>query len=265
MSGELGFEELLFTLSNEDRLTILRHLEQEEHRLTEIAKHIDSTPQETSRNLNRLKETLLVERTPEGAYRMTPYGSHLIHFMPAFRFLHSYRGYFRNHTLRDIPNRLLSRVGELAGSAFTDDVMYSFHNVTQMIEHAEKYVWIMSDQVLMSTVQPLHQAIQRGVKFRLIVPRGIQPPGEFLTHVASEAWRSDLIELRIRDRCSYIVTMSEKSAFVSFPSTEGNLDYLGFRVQTEQGNSWCRDLFLESWRESHEKPDFFITLNDQLD
>lgn len=260
MAAEPDFGELLFTLSNDDRLEILRLLMEDEQRMTGLANRIGSTPQETSRNIGRLQDNQLVERTPDGTYRVTPYGSHVQHFVRPIRFLYSHRDYFREHTLSVIPSRFLSRIGELEGSGYSGDVMFSFHSVVQMIEEAEEYVWIMSNQILMSTLQPLHQALRRGVVFRLIIPLGLQPPAEFLEHINSEVWRGDRSEMRVRERCEYVVTMSEKTAFISFPTQDGRLDYLGFRAETGEAHEWCRELFLDSWRASREKPGFFESL-----
>ena len=260
MEGEPDFGELLFTLSNDDRLAILRLLGEEEQRLTDVANRIGSTPQETSRNISRLQDNRLIERTPEGSYRVTPYGSHVHHFVRPLRFLHSHRDYLREHTLSVIPSRLLSRIGELEGSGYSGDVMFSFHSVVEMINEAEEYVWIMSNQILMSTLQPLHQALKRGTEFRLIIPLGLQPPAGFLEHVNSEVWRENRSEMRVKERCDYVVTMSEKIALVSFPATDGKLDYLGFRAETREAHEWCRELFLDSWRKSRERPGFFESI-----
>jgi predicted transcriptional regulator len=265
MSDMSDFGDLLFTLSNDDRLAVLRLLGQGEHRLTEISSRINSTPQETSRNIARLQGDKLIERTPEGPYRITPYGSHVAHFIPGLKFLYQNREYFRHHTLADIPPRLLSRIGELISSTFSDDVMYSFHNVLQMINHAEEYVWIMSNQILMSTIQPLHEAMLRGIEFRLIVPRDLHPPEEFLRHVNSEAWRRHQADVRVREKCNYTVTISEKTALTSFINVDGKLDYFGFRTETKEGHNWCRDLFLEAWEEADKAPSFFMNLKGQID
>lgn len=265
MTDMTDFGDLLFTLSNDYRLAILRLLGQSEHRLTEISSSIDSTPQETSRNITRLQGEKLIERTPKGPYRITPYGSHIAHFIPGLKFLYQHREYFIDHTLADIPLRLLSRIGELIGSSFSDDVMYSFHNVVQMINHAEEYVWIMSNQILMSTMQPLHTAMLRGIEFRLIVPRDLHPHEEFLRHVDSEVWRRYPPDMRVRETCNYTVTMSEKTALTSFINVDGKLDYLGFRTETKEGHNWCRELFLEAWQEADKASAFFMNLIGQID
>jgi predicted transcriptional regulator len=254
------FGELLFTLSNDDRLSILSILSEKEERLTELANSLDSTPQETSRNITRLQENQLIERTPDMAYKATPYGVHIYHFISPLRFLYNNRGYFKEHTLSVIPSHLLSRIGELEGASYSDDVMYSFHNVVQMIEQADEYIWIMSNQILMSTIEPLHKALQRGVNFRLIIPSNIKPPPEFLKHIEIEVWEEKHSEMRIREKCDYIVTMSEKAAITSFPTTDRKIDYHGFHVETPDAHDWCRDLFLYSWNQSLEKPGFFENL-----
>lgn len=69
----------------------------------------------------------------------------------------------------------MNRIGDLVNCTFTDDVMVAFHMVETLIQEAQEYVWILSDQILMSTLPFLKEAIKRGVKFRLILPEDVTP------------------------------------------------------------------------------------------
>ena len=61
--------DLLFEVSNEDRLRILRELHAREMNVTTLARAIEVTTQEVSRHLSRL-----TEKNPYGPYRLTPFG-----------------------------------------------------------------------------------------------------------------------------------------------------------------------------------------------
>ena len=63
--------DLLFELSNDDRLKILLELEKGPRNLTKIAKDLDFTAQGTSRNVERLVQISMIMRNPEGDYVLT--------------------------------------------------------------------------------------------------------------------------------------------------------------------------------------------------
>ena len=62
--------DLLFELSNDDRLRILQELEKGSCNLTMIAKKLDMTAHGTSRNVARLVQTSMINRNSEGGPRI---------------------------------------------------------------------------------------------------------------------------------------------------------------------------------------------------
>jgi len=234
---------LLFELSNEDRLRILLELEEKEMRLTPLSKKLNLTVQETSRHLSRLSDAKLIEKGVEGSYRPTPYGEHAMKLLSGFDFLSKHREYFTTHTTSHLPNEFVSRIGALVNCTFTDDVMVAFHTVENMIQEAQEYVWILSDQILMSTLPFLERAVKLGVEFRVILPEGLIPPPGFKPIPAI----TKVIKMRTLERVDVGITMSEKEAAVAFPPIDGKMDYLEFRSTDERSHKWCRDLFLYCW------------------
>jgi DNA-binding transcriptional ArsR family regulator len=58
---------LLFEVSNEDRLRILLQLDKEALNATNLSKELDLTIQESSRHLSRLSRVKLIQKDVEGA------------------------------------------------------------------------------------------------------------------------------------------------------------------------------------------------------
>ena len=85
---------LVFELSNEERLTILTHLKQEPMKLTHLSKTLKYTPQEASRNVNRLSEAKLIKRDSDGAYHLSPLGEEALRLLDGYRFLSEHSEYF---------------------------------------------------------------------------------------------------------------------------------------------------------------------------
>lgn len=243
--------ELLFELASSDRLKIMSLVEKQELKLSHISKKLDMTVTEASRHLQRLSEAKLLEKDAEGRYELTPFGQLTLSLMPSFDFISKYRDYFAAHTLSRLPHEFIGRMGDLANCAFTEDIMVAFHSVECLIVEAKEYVWILSNQVLMSTLPLLDQAVKRGVKFQLIMPEDLIPPPGFIHlphHISMD--QSKLVERRMLSRVDLIIAMSEKTARLSFPASDGKMDYVGFGSTDERGHKWCQDLFMHYWEEA---------------
>jgi len=73
-----GLSELLFDLSSIDRVTLLREIEKERLRLSQLATRLSATVQETSRHLTRLSHAGLISKDSEGLYFLTAYGKAIL-------------------------------------------------------------------------------------------------------------------------------------------------------------------------------------------
>lgn len=234
---------LLFELSNEDRLRVLLKLRERDSKLTHLSRNLNLNLQETSRHLSRLSEEKLISKNVDGSYCLTPYGEGAIRLLPSLRFLSKHREYFQGHTMRYLPDAFAERIGDLEKCSFADDIMITFHIVENMIDAAEEYVWILSDQILMSTQPLLEKAVNRGVEFRLILPENMTPPVDFRPLPAIDK----VIKRKMLDRVCVVVAVTERKARVSFPTIEGKLDHLGFQTNGELARQWCMDLFGYYW------------------
>jgi len=55
-------------------MRILSELQKENLHLNQVAKRVDMTASETLRQLQRLTEARLLDKMPDGSYRLTSYG-----------------------------------------------------------------------------------------------------------------------------------------------------------------------------------------------
>ena len=254
--------DLLFELSNEERLRIFLQLDRKTLKMTHLSKELDLTVQETSRHLSRLSEKRLIQKDVEGFYSLTPYGEQVLRILPGFEFLSKHGEHFTTHTPLCLPHSFSSRIGDLVNSTLTDEVMVAFYNVENRIREAEEYVWILSDQILMSSLTLLAEALKRGAHFKIIIPKDLTPPPGFTDHgkqqFFEQAAMSNLMENRFLERVDVAIVMSEKEAGVTFPTLDGRIDYgFGFVTTDKLGHAWCRDLFLYYWeRATTEIPEY---------
>ncbi len=234
---------LLFELASAERVEIMVEIKKQSLRLSHISQKLDMTVTEASRHLQRLAEAKLVEKDVDGLYKLTPFGELTLSLLPSFNFISKHRDYFTTHTLSHLPHEFTSRIGDLKNCTFTDDIMITFHIVENMIQEAQEYVWILSDQILMSTQPLLEQAVKRDAEFRLILPEDMIPPPDFRPIPAIDK----VIKRRTLKQVNAIIAVTEKKARVTFPTTDGKLDHLGFQTRDETARKWCNDLFLHYW------------------
>ena len=159
--------DLLFELSNEDRLKILKELQNENLKLSHISQRLNFTAQETSRNIARLVETKLVTRTTDGSYEISPYGIQAMRIIPAYQFLSENSEYFYEHTLENIPDKFVSRIGELNKCKPITQLLDVFGNIERVFREAEEYYLYIGEPLgLSSTLSLVREALDRGVKAR---------------------------------------------------------------------------------------------------
>jgi predicted transcriptional regulator len=237
---------LLFELANVDRLKILLEIQGKPQRLTQISEELELTVQETSRYLARLSEAKLIIKDAGGLYNLVPYGEYVIKQLSGLDFLSYHREYFAAHDLSSLPDEYIARLGELKGCSFTDDVMVAFSKAENLIAQAQEYVWIIGNQVLMSTLPILEAAVKRGAQFRLILPENLTPPPGFkpLPTIPNR------VERRTLKHVDVIMTVSEKEARVGFLGANGKLDPSAFESKDAQAHKYCRDLYLHHWEKA---------------
>lgn len=134
--------------------------------------------------------------------------------------------------------------------------MVAFYNVDKVFREAEEYIWVITDQYLLSTWYPLTtQAIEREVKVKHIEAKDWVVPSKIKEgyrakdmEAACRARVTGLLEERILERLDICLYMSEKEvAGVAFPLSDGRFDYLGFTATDKRSHKWCRDLFQYYW------------------
>jgi predicted transcriptional regulator len=249
------FSSLLFELSSIDRLDILFLLEKTPLKLSHISNKLDFTVQETSRNITRLSEAKLIIKDTDSAFHLTPYGEEVLHLLSGYKFLFKNRDYFQTHNLDKLPEQFRAGLSILDQCESVNDVMISFHNVEMMIADASELVWILTDQVLASTIPPLVQAIERGVEFRLLMPMAYAPSDDIRklvdNPVFERAGRKKKLANRFLNAIDAFLCLSEREvAAIAFPNLNGRLDYLGFRSPNDSVVEWSKALYSHYWEKA---------------
>jgi len=249
---------LLFELSSDDRLGILRELRQHAVGVTTLSRVLDLTTQETSRQVFRLKEAGLIRKDQRGFYRLTSYADIVLKQLEGLHFVSKHKDYFKTHSLAKIPEELILRMGDIADTTYLPNVSQALYSVERLIKEAREYIWLISDQISFGVFCELGKALERGTKNRVIQTKGFvylpsivkdyfQYYEEHITPVEQRSWNARTLEDRLDDKVDVFLFVTEKEAAVSFPLNNGKFDYLIFLGSQTRFHKWCADLFEYYW------------------
>ena len=109
---------------------------------------LNTTTQETSRNITRLSDIGLASRHPDGTYRITSYRKIVFNKVSGIEFLSEHKDYFIDHTMETLYYEFVSRIGELKNRNYIDNVMAVFQKIQEISDEAEEHIWRITDKRL---------------------------------------------------------------------------------------------------------------------
>ena len=241
MESQEGLDKLFFELASESRLGILYELKKEKLKMNDIARKLDLSATEASRQLQRLCEARLVERQPEGTYALTEYCKLVLQLSPALEFVYNYKGYFRTRDIWRIPYEFLNRIGELSAASLCNSVADSINHAEKMVKEAEEYVWTLRDKPLDAMKPIMLERYSKNVKsFKFMSAENT------LSSYKPSQGRPE-VEERMLPKIPAIIICTEKEAAVCLLSAEGRADYACFFGTDPMFRKWVNDLFLNLW------------------
>ncbi len=259
--------DLLFELSNDDRLLILFELQKEPLKLSNISKVLGFTPQATARNVARLVEIGLIKRTEESDYALTPYGSTSINLLAPYLFLTENHGYMSTHLTEMLPPQFLARIGELRNCDMVRDPLDMISSIERVFNGAEEWHYYMAPIRITSheSKQEIVDQLNKGVQIRSIEEYDYEPISRSVARMPKEElraiqnhWMKGNNDTRYLDKITIRLFMSEKEvSLLSLPKIDGEVDLLGFTSSDPKFHSWCKDLFEYYWDRGKTKTTFW--------
>ncbi len=237
---ENGVDSLFFSLASENRLGILHTLSAEALRMNEIARKIEITPTEASRQIQRLRNENLIQKMPDGEYTQTNYGKLVMHLFPSYNFIFTHKQYFLNHDIWRLPPQFISRLGELSQGTLCTDIAEIVNGVDRMMRSSEEYVLVITDQVLGSHRNVMDEQVSRGIKFKALIHERMVDPANRVATAENE-------ERRVVSTIPGLFVATEKEALASFLSLEGKVSTSGFFGSDPRFMKWVNDLFFYYW------------------
>lgn len=236
-------QKLLFELSSSERMNIMLELKRHRLRLSQISRKLDLTVTEASRHLQRLSETRLIQKDVDGQYGLAPFGALVLSLLSGLGFVSKHQDYFVEYDVSHIPYEFVERIGELEEGAYVAETLRNLEEGENRIRQAREFVWILSDQVLASSIPPLVEKVKAHFDLRIILPEGKFPP-ESISRLPSTV---PGIKKRVLPKVDVVIVLTEKYAVFCLPTRSGKIDYTGFTGKDPKFHKWCRDLFLYYW------------------
>ncbi len=242
MGNAQGLQNLFFDLASESRLGILYELKGQHMKMNDLARKMDLTATEASRQLQRLSEARLVEKQPEGTYALTEYCKLILQLSPALEFVFNHKEYFLTRDIWRLPHEFLNRIGELSATTLETNVADAINHGQQMVKNAEEYVWTLRDKSFDSMGPLMLDRYTGGVKsFKFMFAEGLR------SRYKPSQGRPE-IEERILPKIPAIIVCTEKEAAVCLLTSDGRADYSGFFGKDSMSKKWVHELFLHFWK-----------------
>ncbi|MBI0583131.1 MAG: hypothetical protein ISF22_02775 [Methanomassiliicoccus sp.] len=232
-------------MSSADRRRIIDELQMQSLKLNEVAKKMDITPTEAFRQLQRLTDAGLLEKTSEGRYRSTAYSRLILESSATLGFLSKHREYFRDHDASLIPPQFRVRFGELSKTVLLTEAVVNLNTSTEVFKNAEKRIDAMNEGHLKSNSQILKQQSMKGVKVRSLLQENMVDTLKEDPIVAERSW-----EKRTTPRVCAIVILTEKIVGIALPKLDGKMDYQVFEGTDPESMRWAGDLFEDQWNKA---------------
>ncbi len=228
-------------------MNLLQKLQKQRMKLSHVSEKLDMTVTEASRHLQRLSDAKLIQKDVDGQYGLTHFGNLTLSLLSGICFISRNTRYFLEHDLTHLPPEFVERIGELSSIPHeTSDVMTSFRLSEIMLQQSTEYMWIMSDQILTTTLPIIGERMKNGVEFRFIFPEHIVPPPGVKPEPKAQRRRLPKVE--------EIILMTEKEAMFGFPDLNGKMDYALLVGKDPNSHKWCKDLYLHRWNQGTSGP-----------
>jgi predicted transcriptional regulator len=241
-ASEDRLSDIHFLLTSADRRRIIDELLTTSLKLNDVAKKLDMTATEAFRQLQRLTDAGLLEKTSEGKYRSTSYAKLILESSAAMDFLSRHREYFLDHDVSLIPPQFRARFGELSKAVLHTEAVPNINTGTDVLKSAEVRIDVIGEHRLEQHTQIAKQRSQGGVKVRtLLQENNIESMKEELTLAIPS------LERRFIPRVCAVMIMTEKIVGFTLPRLDGKIDYQVFAANDPESMRWAGDLFEDQW------------------
>ena len=243
-----GVSELYMLLSSTDRRRIVAELQKSSLRLNEIAKKFDLAATEALRQVHRLTEAGLLEKTNDGRFRATALSTLVLDTVSPIEAISKFREFFRDHDLSVLPVEFRGRLGDMIDCELLRGTVQVFDTVTRNLTDAKKKIDASIEVGYDPILEVMRQRSEEGLRVRWLAQEGALP-----TVLKSLRSATKKPQIRVVPRLSWHVYLTDLSAAVGFRRLDGAMSYdIAFSGETPSFLRWASDLFDRGWGEAKE-------------
>lgn len=256
-------------LSHPDRLHIIDLLFEKDSRVSELAKTLGVTAQETHRNLSRLLQYGLVEKTVDGKYKITEVGKILSSISSLPQFVHTNKSFFDDHYLGHLPKKFIKRIGALSDCDQVTGISCVLEKWKSIYKNADEFIYDITTDSLSDFDTVIMNKVKNGAFYRHMISKNHREESERATKLEELGFYSALekkqIQRKIMDSVEFMIILNEHESAVVFPDKSNNPDLRTmFYGKNHHFYDWCFDLYEYYWKKgksSIRKPAIMITKN----
>jgi len=245
-------------LSSHQRISIIFGLKEKKSKVSMMAKQLDATSQEVSRNFDRLVKAGLITKDKDGYYGLSTFGKAICTQVPSLVFLSQNRKYFERHNFEDIPLKFIQRIGALVRGKYVKGFVKVQEQWREIYDNANEYVFNILSELPLDLIELGIEKTKNNVKISNILSETtIFPKGrkELLDKVGFRKLLQDKkIERKMLKDVKVVMVLNEKEACICFPSLDGESDLSQAYYSNDiPFREWCLDYFRYCW---HDADDF---------
>ena len=222
--------------------------------ISKLADIIDATKPEIHRNVTRLSKAGLIEKNIDGNYGLTVYGNAVLVQIPSMTFFTENKQFFKNHTLGNIEDKFIQRIGALENKKHVKGYVKTLEKWRQIHENAEKYIYNILSEVPYSgdIIEVISKQLKNDLHIRSVFSdkaiiqenrKKIFEEKDFQKYV-----KSGNLERKMKKNVTVVVLVTDKESAVFFPNLEGITDLSEmFYGSNAKFREWCYDYFVWCW------------------
>lgn len=245
-------------LASEQRIEIIKHLAKQRERLTTISKLVGATAPEVHRNLDRLIRMQIIKKDSEGFFYLTTVGKIMAVQIPLVSFLSENKKYLESHSIENIPEQFIQRLGSLANSKLLSSYVQILDKWKQIHTNSKEYVFNLLVEVPYSDdlFSIIEDRLNNGVKIKSVFSEMANLSAERKSTLEKYRIKNHISEGKIERRMgniSTILLLNEKEALLMFPLMTGDVDMSkGFYSADGDFHQWCIEYFTYCWNNSYD-------------
>ena len=245
-------------LASEQRLNILKNLEENDLNISKLAKILDATNPEVHRNVGRLSKNGLIIKNSDGNYELTTYGKVILAQIPSISFVSENKDFFNLHTLSNVETKFIQRIGALRSKKKIKGFVKVLDKWKKMQEDAEEFIYNILFEVPYSkdVLDVISNKLEKGIHIKSIFSETAIIPDDRKKKYEERDFQKFVIkgnlERKITKSKAVGLLITEKEAGVFFQRSDGEQDLSEMLVSTElEFRDWCMDYFEYSWKKSN--------------